>query len=254
MARRGWHPTGHLADKTWGRRANGRFPVGSLLGLLLFGFVMGMRHATDADHVVAVHTIVAREGRLRAAARIGILWGLGHTLTIVAVGGAIVVLGLVIPARLGLSMEMGVAVMLVVLGGVNLVGATRHLHDAATGQHPKQDSSLGIVGALRPLAVGVVHGLAGSAAVALLVLGALKDARWAMAYLLVFGAGTLAGMTLLTTLVAWPMQAAMRRFQRADLWLARVSGAMSIAFGIYLAYRIGVVDGLFSAQPRWTPE
>lgn len=228
--------------------------MGSLLSLLAFGFVMGMRHATDADHVVAVQAIVAREGRLTAAARVGLFWGVGHTLTIVVVGGAIVTFGLVVPARLGLSMEMGVAAMLVFLGGANLLSTTKHLHDAATGEHPRPPAPAGLVGVLRPLAVGIVHGLAGSAAVALLVLGTLKDARWAMAYLAVFGVGTLAGMTLLTLAVAWPLGLAARRFPRADVWLGRVAGVASVALGVYLAYRIGVVDGLFSSRPNWTPE
>ena len=88
----------------------------SLLAILALGFFLGMRHATDADHVVAVTTIVSRERSPRSAIGIGALWGLGHTATILLVGGAIVVFGLVIPPRLGLSMELSVACMLIVLG------------------------------------------------------------------------------------------------------------------------------------------
>src|SRR6516164_11757119 len=90
-----------------------------------------MRHATDADHVVAVTTIVSRERSARAALAIGGLWGLGHSVTILGVGGAIVVLGLIIPPRVGLGMEMSVAAMLVVLGITNLTGAIRPLEQAA---------------------------------------------------------------------------------------------------------------------------
>jgi high-affinity nickel-transport protein len=91
-----------------------------LLSILLLGFFLGMRHATDADHVVAVATIVSRERTLRAAAPIGVLWGLGHTLTILLVGGTIILFGIVIPPRVGLTMEFSVAVMLILLGALNL--------------------------------------------------------------------------------------------------------------------------------------
>lgn len=92
----------------------------SLLSILFLGFFLGMRHATDADHVVAVTTIVARERSLRAAAPIGAVWGLGHTVTILLVGGGIIVFGVVIPPRVGLTMELSVALMLILLGGLNL--------------------------------------------------------------------------------------------------------------------------------------
>src|SRR5947209_6096268 len=94
----------------------------AVLSLTLLGFFLGMRHATDADHVIAVSTIVTRQPTIRAALLIGSLWGVGHTLTIVAVGGAIVLFTIVIPPRLGLTMEMAVALMLIVLGMWNLTG------------------------------------------------------------------------------------------------------------------------------------
>src|SRR5215831_936027 len=94
----------------------------NLLSILALGFMLGMRHATDADHVVAISTIVSRERRIRSAAWVGALWGLGHTLTISAVGVGIIVFTLVIPPRLGLSMEFSVGLMLVLLGALNLRG------------------------------------------------------------------------------------------------------------------------------------
>ena len=94
----------------------------TVLSLTLLGFFLGMRHATDPDHVIAVSTIVTRQPTIRAALVIGSLWGVGHTLTIVAVGGAIVLFSIEIPPRLGLTMEMGVALMLIVLGMWNLTG------------------------------------------------------------------------------------------------------------------------------------
>jgi high-affinity nickel-transport protein len=104
----------------------------NLASLLVLGFFLGMRHATDADHVVAIATIVARQRTLRGSALIGAVWGVGHTVTIMAVGGAIILFGVVIPPRLGLSMEFAVGVMLVLLGVLTLTGAGR-LGGAAIG-------------------------------------------------------------------------------------------------------------------------
>ncbi len=231
----------------------------TLLAVLALGFFLGMRHATDSDHVVAVTTIVSRERTPRAALWIGALWGLGHTATILTVGGAIVLFGWVIPPRLGLSMEMSVAVMLVVLGAANLSGALSGIQRAA---HPHPDparpdeSPLPHVharGALRPLTIGFVHGLAGSAAVALLVLATIKSAGMALLYLAIFSLGTVAGMMLLTLLMSLPISALSRRFPRAERSMARAMGVVSIAFGLFLAYRIGIADGLVLGVPSWTP-
>jgi len=214
----------------------------SALSIVALGFLLGMRHATDADHVVAVATIVSGERRLGPAAWIGALWGVGHTLTIATVGTAIILFNWAIPARLGLLMELSVGVMLVLLGAWNL--------SRASGMQ-----TLSLAGIARPFVVGVVHGLAGSAAVALLVLATIHDPRWAIAYLLVFGAGTVAGMMLITTIIATPFAYSSRAIEgrhRARLQVA--TAALSLAFGLFLVYKIGYVDGLFGAQPQWIPE
>jgi high-affinity nickel-transport protein len=231
----------------------------TLLSVLALGFFLGMRHATDADHVVAVTTIVTRERTAGAAMAVGALWGVGHTLTILVVGGAIVVFGIVIPPKLGMSMEMSVAAMLIVLGLYNLTSAASQIDRSAhaalhVGGHghalehaapgERWFARLGVSG-LRPVVVGVVHGLAGSAAVALLVLATIRDVGSALLYLLVFGVGTVAGMALLTTAMAVPMVAASRRFGSLEQLLRRVAGAASIAFGLFMIYEIGFVDGLF---------
>lgn len=222
----------------------------TLISMLLLGFVLGLRHATDADHVVAVGAITTRERSPRSALLIGVSWGLGHSLTVLAVGSAIVVFGLVIPPRVGLGMEFSVALMLIALGAVNLQGAVRSLHSAAhPDSRPASTSNPGPRGALRAAGVGIVHGLAGSAAVALLVLTSIKDPELAVFYLAVFGLGTIAGMVTLTSALALPMAYATRRFQRFQTGLSRAAGVLSVALGLFLAYRIGVVDGLFSAAP-----
>jgi hypothetical protein len=211
----------------------------ALLPALLLGVLLGMRHATDADHVVAVTTIVTRQGRLRDALRIGALWGIGHTVTILLVGGAIILLHLVIPPRLGLSMEFAVALMLIGLGLYNL------LADGASAPGKLTD--------VRPVLVGVVHGLAGSAAVALLVLTTFHDAWWGAGYLLLFGAGTVLGMIGVTASVAAPLALGLSRFTGLRRSLERAAGTLSVTFGLFLAGRIVLVEGLFSAAPFWSP-
>jgi high-affinity nickel-transport protein len=216
--------------------------VPALLAVVLLGFLLGMRHATDPDHVVAVTTIVAQQRSLRRAARTGILWGVGHTATIFLVGGAIIVLKVqisAIPPRLGLTMEFAVAVMLVVLGLLTLAGGERHVADSTT----------------RPLTVGFVHGLAGSAAVATLPqVAVIPNPIWAVAYLAVFGAGTIAGMLLITASIAAPALLATHKFAGLNRTLRITSGVASIAFGLFLAHRIGFVDGLFTSAPSWSPQ
>ncbi len=213
----------------------------ALLGVLALGFVLGMRHATDPDHVVAVTTIVSQQRSLGRAARTGALWGIGHTTTILLVGGAIIALRVQvsqIPPRVGLSLEFAVSVMLVVLGLLTLAGGERRVADSTA----------------RPITVGFVHGLAGSAAVATLPQVALMpDPRWAAGYLAVFGVGTIAGMLLVTLSLAAPSLFATRRFATMNHKLRIASGVASIAFGLVLAHRIGFVDGLFTAAPTWTP-
>ena len=267
-----------------------------LLSIIALGFFLGMRHATDPDHVIAVSTIVARHRSITHAAIIGALWGVGHTATILAVGSGIVVFGWVIPARVGLSMEFSVGLMLILLGIFNLSGlwqwmtdsvapyvlqsqgATIHSHVHAHGDyihthphahnpemHPHDPArtplnwfdrhfrQLGIYQAVRPLVVGLVHGLAGSAAIALLVLTTIRNPKWAIAYLLVFGLGTIAGMMLITGALVLPFAFSSRRFSRINSGLRLASGMISLCFGLYLIYEIGFVNGLLTGHPQWTP-
>jgi hypothetical protein len=220
------------------------------LALLVVGFVLGLRHATDSDHVVAVTTIVSRARNARAAVAIGALWGLGHTATILLVGGAIVLFGIVIPPRIGLSMEMSVAAMLVVLGVMNLTGAIRRIREKAHpvdeehGSKPHEHRLLDVGGVVRPVVVGIVHGLAGSAAVALLVLATVHDPVLAILYLSVFGVGTVFGMMALTAAMAVPIAAVAGRSRDMERLLVRATGFVSISLGLVLAYRIGFLDGL----------
>jgi ABC-type nickel/cobalt efflux system permease component RcnA len=237
--------------------------------IIVLGLFLGMRHSTDPDHVVAVSTIVSRQKSIRSSATIGLLWGIGHTVTIFLVGSAIIIFGVVIPPRLGLSMEFCVALMLILLGVLNLTGVMRWITECLTpGKRVSVRSqpgrielffdraigNLGLYQTIRPLVVGLVHGLAGSAAVALLVLSTIKSPLWSTAYLLVFGFGTMLGMMLMTAAISMPLVYTGKKFFRINRHLIAISGFASMAFGIFLVYHIGFVDGLFTAQAHWTPQ
>ncbi len=211
----------------------------SFLAVLLLGFLLGVRHAADPDHVVAVSTIATRSRSVGRAAGVGALWGAGHTATILVVGGAIVLFKVTITPRIGLAMELCVATMLIALGITNLVG-----------KPPADDAAFA---PLRPVMIGLVHGLAGSAAVALLVLTTIADARWSLAYLLVFGLGTVIGMMLITAAIALPLRFATLKTGGLHQRLRLASGAMSVVLGLFLAHQVGIVDGLFTGEARWTP-
>lgn len=265
----------------------------SFLSIIAVGFFLGMRHATDPDHVIAVTTIVSRQRNLLRAALTGIFWGIGHTLTIFVVGTVIILFDVVIPPRVGLSMELSVGLMLIVLGVMNIASfirsarslsphdqeesevAHRHphshgdyVHSHAHGHSPETHSHsqqtpltrldrlfgrIGLYKQLRPLVVGIVHGLAGSAAVALLILTTIRNPHWAIAYLLVFGAGTVGGMMLITMSIASAFKFVGNRHEKFSRRLGLASGLVSLAFGVVLAYQIGIANGLFTGHPQWTP-
>ncbi len=218
----------------------------SAVSAALLGFLLGLKHATDADHVVAVTTIVSRERSFGRAARIGALWGLGHSVTVIVIGGALVVFRLAMPPRLGLGLEFVVAMMLILLGFTNL----RDEHARGT----TGDSAALPRGATwRPLVVGIVHGLAGSAAVALLVLAAIPQTTWALAYLMVFCAGTVGGMVVVTWLIAAPGVYAARHVAGFQRGIRLAAGVLSLVFGLVMAREVIVEGGLFRTTPTWTP-
>jgi nickel/cobalt exporter len=237
--------------------------LGPFLFIAGVGLLLGIRHSTDPDHVVAVSTIVSKQRSIRAAGLIGSIWGLGHTLTIFVVGSMIILFGVVIPPRLGLSMEFSVALMLILLGVLNLTGIMQRITSYLTRTKKTQDKEetsisesagrLGLYQCLRPLVIGIVHGLAGSAAVALLVLSTIHSPLWATVYLLIFGAGTMVGMMCMTAVMAVPLACAGDRFGGFSRFFTVASGVVSVCFGFFLVYQLGFLGGLFTSHPQWTP-
>jgi high-affinity nickel-transport protein len=247
-----------------------------LIGLGLF---LGMRHATDADHVIAVTTIVTRQRDLAAAAVTGLLWGLGHSLTVVAVGGAIIVFNVTVPPSLERGMEISVGAMVIALGLTNvaaflnlrpsiwrrLARSSNHIHTHPHShgdyvhthphghtpeQHPHADEETPLArldrrfgrwrwyAHLRPVVIGVVHGLAGSAAVSLLVVAAVREPGWAVAYLVVFGLGTVAGMMIVTVSIASAVRLAGGATERMSRRLGLAAGLAAVVFGVIFTYRV----------------
>jgi hypothetical protein len=238
--------------------------VDPVLSAVLLGFLLGLQHATDPDHVVAVATIVTREHRFTDGARVGLLWGVGHMVTLGAAGTVLVALNLTVPVRVATGCELLVAVMLVTLGGLRLREAIRgivtvaphrrvadhdhageavvHAHDGGSHVHPSEALLAAWRGerrrvGRRALLVGAVHGMAGTATVALLVLATLHTAAAAAVYLLVFGLGTVGGMTALTAAMAYPVSR-LASLRRARAAMAVASGIAAIAFGCWYAARL----------------
>lgn len=243
------------------------------ISALFLGFLLGLQHATDGDHLVAVATILTRERRFASGALVGALWGAGHMTTLTVVGALIIGLKLTVTPAVSGGLELSVAVMLILLGVLRLRDAARgfqtvpvghlvaehdhggrasvvHSHPHVHGteqahEHPHVHPSrwLATLGwhsgwpAGRALVVGAVHGLAGSAAVSLLVLATLRSTASAVLYLVIFGIGTVIGMTLLTAVMAYPVSLALR-YGRAQQVIAICAGVGSIVFGLVYGYNV----------------
>ena len=267
------------------------------LGFVLVGLLLGMRHATDPDHVVAITTFISQERKVGSAARIGLLWGLGHSATVLAVGSLIIAFRVTIPLRLGLAMEFGVALVLIGLGAAatgtfvrdlaarlgllsrrrqtprrvhshphahgSLTHSHTHLHlnhaglsdDDRHGDHRIASTPrIGQRRRIKIIAVGLVHGLAGSAAIALLVLSTIPSPRWAMLYLGVFCLGTVLGMGFITAMIGLPVTWASARIDGCRHVIVTGTALLSFGFGLLLAWQTGVSGHLFGMAPIWTPQ
>ena len=225
---------------------------------LALGFLLGMEHALDADHVVAVSTMVSRHRSLVRSSLVGIFWGLGHTATLFLVGVVVILLKVRIPERLALSMEFVVGIVLVALGASILWGFLRrrvhahihrhegemhvHFHSHAGGAH--HDHEHPSAGYGRSVVVGMIHGLAGSAALMLLILATIRDPLVALMYILVFGAGSILGMLGISAVLGVPFVLTAERFAGIHRTLRMAAGTASILYGAWIMVSTGTSGGL----------
>jgi hypothetical protein len=210
----------------------------SLVSMLFFGLVVGLRHAFEADHVAAVSAIASQRKSWLGSSLVGGLWGLGHALALFAAGAAVLLLQLRIPTSAELTLELCVGLMLVGLGANAVFKLVHGDHDHA---HARDHHDL--APGKGPLLIGIVHGLAGSGALMLLVLATIPSPLLGLAYIAVFGLGALGGMMALSALIALPALLAARRFERAQTGLRLVAASLSMGVGLFLVYEIGV-EGL----------
>ncbi len=233
----------------------------SLLAAFSLGLLLGIQHALDPDHLIAVSTIVSEQRSFKWASLIGAFWGLGHTTTLFIVGLLVIGLRLTIPPKVAGGLELLVAAMLIILG-VNVLrktfGAERvhlhtHSHNPETHTHfhvhdnPKQDHAHPhpFKAMRRPFIVGMVHGLAGSAALMLLVLSTIESALGALLYIVIFGLGSVGGMLLLSGIISLPFVLTAQRFAAMNRSIRLVAGVASVIFGILLGWEISSELGVF---------
>jgi hypothetical protein len=226
----------------------------SLTGILL-GLLVGIRHAFEPDHLTAVSTLIgeARDGR--RGALLGAIWGVGHTLSLVIVGGVLLIAGASLPESVAAGFEGAVSVMLVLLGVRSIVRAVRtdgagrtapHRHGPHVHVHAAAQAHLHVAGrviAWRPLIVGLVHGLAGSGALTALVFAELPTAALRIAYLTLFGIGSVAGMAIASGIAGVSLRAAAGR-PGTRRTLSLVTGALSVVVGcVWAVPMVGVLLG-----------
>lgn len=235
-----------------------------LFTILAISFLLGIRHATDGDHVVAITAIIAKKQRgILSSIIIGAFWGIGHSITVTLIGIPIILKILIIPAGVGRFLELIVGFMLIILGFLNFTGILSKLNNKFTSviihKHPHSHKSdgnhahfhfhlaksiknelhhLGLFQIIRPTAVGIIHGLAGSAAIALLILATIQNTFESIIYLFIFHIGVLFGMMLITTFIGISVTAIGRKSLILNQYLTFLSGILSIIFGMYIVFRI----------------
>lgn len=248
----------------WLSRATAPAGAGSLstVSALAFGFVLGLKHAVEADHMAAVATIVIERKSVLSSSLVGGLWGVGHTISLLAAGAVVILLNVRVGERTAMGLELVVGLMLVALGANALRKLARggrlhlhahrhggrlhahpHLHDGTREADPRTHHGLRL--GLRPLVVGMIHGLAGSAALMLLVLSTIQSPLVGLSYVAVFGVGSVGGMMLMSALVGLPVRLMALRFARADFAARGLAGVFSLGLGLFMVYEIGLAGTLF---------
>jgi cytochrome c biogenesis protein CcdA len=212
----------------------------NIFSTLGFGLLLGIKHAFEADHLIAVSTILTGQKSTRKAALVGTFWGIGHTTTLFIVGLCVLILRLSIPEPIAQKLEVLVGIMLVVLGIQNLIKKTdshthEHKHDALSHthmhhshQHQHQHG--------KSFIIGMVHGLAGSGALMVLVLSLINSIWQGVVYILLFGFGSTVSMTIMSLLIGVPLSKSLTVFNKAEKYIRIVAGTISIVFGIFIIF------------------
>lgn len=243
------------------------FSAASTLAILGFGFLLGLKHATDADHLAAVSTIISERRSLWSSALIGGVWGLGHTISLFLAGVFVLLLDFQISEQAERILEFGVGVMLFLLG-LNVLrkllrGGHLHFHEHEHGEHVHVHPHIhekaaaaattgephthhGFSFSPRALIIGMIHGLAGSAGLMLAMIPTIESREIGLLYILVFGIGSIGGMMLMSFLVSLPFRLTAARFNRFNYALQSIAGLFSVGLGLYIIYEKGITEGLFS--------
>lgn len=227
---------------------------------VLFGFLLGLQHALEADHIAAVASITADKKGVRQIVRHGAVWGLGHALMLGAFGGAVYALELSLSGRLASGLEFAVGIMMVLLGARLLYVLLRdrihfHTHRHAAGDvHFHAHSHAGDVtnhaasrhahahragGWRRSLAVGMMHGLAGSAALVALAASSAPSVPLGIAFMVLFGIGSIAGMALFSTVIAVPLSYTATTLTWATRGFQALAGVFAIGIGLHTLVETG---------------
>ena len=219
--------------------------------IMFFGLLIGMQHALEIDHVAAVASIASGQKSLRKIVASGAVWGLGHTLTLMAFAGVVVTLGANLPPLLADWLEGAVGVMLVGLGahvlwrlwrervhfhlhrhGDGVVHFHAHSHKGEPRDHKQVSHEHEHPPLVRSLLVGMMHGMAGSAALLVLTATALPDPTLSFVYVAIFGVGSIFGMAALSVVIAVPLVHTARNLTWANSWLRGVVGAATVVLGV----------------------
>ena len=213
----------------------------TLFSILSLGFILGIKHAIEPDHIIAVSTIASRSKKLSQSALAGVFWGIGHTATLFFIGITFILMKNSISDKVSMSLEFLVGVMLVYLGIVNVLSANKN-HRPDHGNHSQYGDKHYFV---KSSFIGLVHGLAGSAAIVILTMSTVNSFWQSAAYILIFGVGTIAGMLLFTTMIGIPLVFSSSKKEINSLFTI-ISGFISVLFGLYYMYNLAINDGLLS--------
>src|SRR4051812_4687227 len=231
----------------------------TLLSILGLGFILGIKHAIEPDHVIAVSTIASQSKKLWHASLAGVFWGIGHTVTLFIVGIILILMKGEIPEKWAMSLEFLVGIMLVYLGVKTILSfknihVHRHDHDGDDHKHVHSHTNSGEhehkhqhknATYLKSMFIGLVHGLAGSGAMVLLTISTVKSVGEAAIYILIFGGGTVIGMLFFTTIIGIPFVLS-KKNKTISRPLGILTGVISTVFGVYYMYNLGVNEGLFN--------